>query len=382
MTKYLYHNKGFYKSNGKLFSNKIEAILEANKNSQFVEWDYHDNIFKQSQWNVEPPISLEELYKQRALQLRDAYDHLALFFSGGVDSWYILRTFMKYKIKLDEIYLWGYFEAEKDLIKNLGNNRDPGYYTREVKQSLNLIKNVLKNQKVKINVYDITRPVLEESYNSDWFYTAGTRFDPTCMIRGKFHKIFPEHDKLVQKGKKVGFMYGVDKPRLIRDDHSIYFSFLDLIMTTGTTPTNDILGEYWENDEFFYWTPNMPEIAIKQSHMIVNYLKQTNQVHLIKHINNIAAFHDESYYKVVNKIIYPDWDTKTWQIKKPTGAIYHEVSKWFIDSKLEERFRWESSLNELERLCGKKWFNKNTVKEGLRGHLSPFYKIDSIDNQK
>lgn len=377
MTRYLYHNKGIYKSNNKFFFNKIEAILEANHSSTWVEWDYHDSIFKNSLWNVEPPISLEELYKQRALQLREAYDHLVLFFSGGVDSWYILKTFMKNNIKLDEIYMWGSFEAEKKHIKKLGNDRNPGYYTREVEQAIPLVKSITKHQKVKVNVFDITRHLLKESHNRDWFYTAGTRFDPTCMIRGKFHKIFREHNDMLDKGKTVGFVYGIDKPRLIRDDNSIYFSFLDLIMTTGTLPTNDILGETWENDEYFYWTPNMPEIAIKQSHMIVNYLKSINKVHLIKHKDNIASFHDEQYYNEVNRVIYPEWNSNIWQIKKPTGAIYNELTKWFIDSNLEEKFKWESSLQELERMCGKKWFNQNTVKKGLKGHLSPWYKISN-----
>ena len=211
----------------------------------------------------------------------------------------------------------------------------------------------------------------------DWFWTSSVRFDPSCMVRPKFHKIFKEHNELLLKGKKVGFVYGVDKPRLLRDDNNIYFAFLDVIMTTGTTPTNDILGEYWENDEYFYWTPNMPELAIKQSHVVLKWLQANNKVHLIKHMDNIAAFHDEAYYKEVNRSIYKDWDHNTWQIKKPTGAIYHEMSKWFIDGQLEARMKWESSLWELERLCGKQWFNNNTVKEGLRGHLSPLYKIST-----
>jgi hypothetical protein len=148
-------------------------------------------------------------------------------------------------------------------------------------------------------------------------------------------------------------------------------------MTTGTLPTNDILGEYWENDEYFYWTPNMPELAVKQSHEVVRWLKATDQVGLIKHMTNIASFHDEAYYREVNLSIYPDWDTSTWQIKKPTKAVWNEMSRWFIEGEFEAKFKWINSLLELERICGKKWFNKGTVEEGLKGHLSPLYKIST-----
>jgi len=332
-------------------------------------------VFGKHHWELEPNKELEDLYLERALQLREAYDHLVLLYSGGVDSWYILKTFIKNKIKLDEIYIYGPFEAEEKKLASLGQDRSPGYYTREIKQSLPLLKQLVGDLDIKINLFDWTRHMLDAANNRDWFWTAGVRFDPTCMVRGKFHQIFREHNELVHKGKRVGFVYGIDKPRLLRDDNSIYFSFLDVIMTTGVLPTNDITGAYWENDEYFYWSPNLPELAIKQSHMVINYLKTTNNINLIKHMSNIASFHDETYYKEVNRCIYPEWDHSTWQVKKPTSPIYNEQSKWFLDGDFEAKLKWESSLWELERMCGKQWFNNNTVRDGLRGHLSTRYKI-------
>lgn len=372
---YLYHNKGVYRSNGKLFFNKLEAILEANQSGSWIEWDYHDAIFGQHDWAIEPPVSLMDLYKERAIQLRESYDHLVLFYSGGVDSWNILKTFIDNNIRLDEIYMFGAFQAEEKKYRELGSSKEPGYYTREIQQSLPLVKKLAEERKIKVNVYDWTTHILEAANDPDWIWTAGVRFDPTCMVRSKFHKVFREHNELLHRGKKVGFVYGVDKPRLLRDDSKIYFAFLDVIMTTGTLPTNDILGEYWENDEYFYWTPNLPELAIKQSHVVVNWLRSQNKIHLIKHMSDIGSFHDESYYQEVNRSIYPHWNSNIWQIKKPTGAIYNELSKWFLDGHFEAKLKWESALWELERVCGKKWFNKNTVAEGLKGHLSPRYKI-------
>lgn len=376
---YLYHNKGVYRANDKPFLNKLEAILEVNANpGSWIEWDYHDAIFGAHKWDLEPTVELEELYKQRALQLREAYDHLVLFYSGGVDSWNILNAFIKNNIRIDEIYMFGAFEAEEKEYSRLGFGRDPGYYTREIQQALPTLKKLVADKKIKVNVFDWTKHIVEAANDPDWIWSAGVRFDPTCMVRSKFHKVFREHNELVHRGKRVGFVYGVDKPRLLRDDNNIYFAFLDVIMTTGTLPTNDILGEYWENDEYFYWSPNMPELAIKQSHVVVNWLRANNKLNLIKHMSNVASFHDESYYKEVNFSIYADWNHNTWQIKKPTGAIYNELSKWFLDGQLEARLKWEGSLWELERQCGKKWFNNNTVNEGLKGHLSPLYKVASV----
>lgn len=372
---YLYHNKGIYGCNTKFFANKLDAIVESNQSGQQVTWDYHDAVFTAHDWCHEPEASLADLYRARAQQLRDNYDHLVLFYSGGVDSWQILKAFIDNNIRLDEIYMFGAFEAEERHLDKLGWNQDPGYYTREIRQSLPLLRQLVADRGIKINVFDWTQHILAAANDPDWFWNAGVRFDPTCMVRAKFHKIFREHSELLHRGRRVGFVYGIDKPRLIRDDRNIYFAFVDLIMTTGTLPTNDILNEYWENDEYFYWTPNMPALAIKQSHVVVNWLRSRNKLGIIKHVDNLSGFHDEAYYAEVNRAIYPDWNPHTWQIKKPKGPIYNELSKWFFDGHFEARIKWEASLFELERLIGQRWFNQNTVAQGLKGHISPMYRV-------
>ena len=127
MSQYMYHNKGVYTCNGKPFFNKIDAIIESNSSNKHVDWDYHNSIFEKCKWDVEPTLSLDELYKARAQQLRDSYDHLVLFFSGGVDSWNILYAFINNNIRLDEIYMFGAFEAEEKQYNKLGLNNNPGY---------------------------------------------------------------------------------------------------------------------------------------------------------------------------------------------------------------------------------------------------------------
>jgi len=376
---YIRANKGIYTCNNKNYFSKLEAILESNLTNQQIHWNFYDEIFSKYNWNAPSTLSIDELYKKRALQLRENYDHLVLFYSSGVDSGYILKTFIDNNIKLDEIYIFGAFNAEKRKFKDLGTSTAPGYYTREIEYIAKpTIKEILKKQNIKITVFDWEKEMLDATKDLDWFWQAGCRFGPDMLVRNNFHKRFHEHSDMVHKGKQVGFIYGVDKPRLFRDDKSIYFSFLDIILTTGTNNKNDILGETWENDEYFYWNPNFPEIPIKQAHMIVNYLKATNNINAITHLENNGDMHVPDFYQIVNRIVYPKWYHNLWQIKKPTSSTYHEVSKWFLDSNTPELLRWESSLWELERQLGSKWFNNNTVIDGLKGHISKLYKICDI----
>jgi len=152
-------------------------------------------------------------------------------------------------------------------------------------------------------------------------------------------------------------------------------SFLDIILTTGTNNQNDILGESWENDEYFYWNPNFPEIPIKQAHMVMDALNASNDHSMITHLNDNGSMHTPGLYQIVNRIIYPNWNHGLWQIEKPTSATYHEMSQWFLESNTPEFKRWENSLTELETQLGSKWFNNGTVRDGLSGHISQLYKI-------
>jgi hypothetical protein len=379
---YLYNHKGLYKVGDRAFANKLEACLALNSipGNHQVHWDYHDTVYKSAPWQHEPPVSIDELYKQRALQLREQYDHLVLFYSGGADSHTILQTFINNNIKIDEVFVYGAFKAEEKVIANLGWSKEPGYYTREV---ISITKPVLqelqKRQNFKITIWDWTDKTLEALENPNWFWDVGTRYAPDAIPRQYLHEAFRHNDRFEGKGKKVAFIFGVDKPRLFRDDHSVYFAFIDTMLTTAVGNNADINGRYWENDEYFYWTPNLPEIVVKQAHLIYNFLKRTNRIGELNHIKNLASFHAADYYKMIHPLIYPNWDTNTWQIKKSTSTVKDEFGKWFFDLAPEEsKKNWINGVKEMERVVGQQHFNKSSVMEGLVGSYSTFYKVGNI----
>jgi len=92
-----------YSVGKKLFLNKIDAILYANKNLQDVNWHFHQEIFKNYKWEEEPPLSLDEYYRIRANEIRNQFDYVVILCSGGADSTNVLKTFINNNIKVDEI---------------------------------------------------------------------------------------------------------------------------------------------------------------------------------------------------------------------------------------------------------------------------------------
>lgn len=373
---YRYNHKGFYKVGSNHFKSKLEACLELNgiPGDHHLHWDYHEDMFSKARWQDEPPVSILELYKQRALQLREQYDHLVLCYSGGADSHTVLQAFINNNIKIDEILIYGAFKAEEEVIKKLRFDREPGYYSREsLHNAMPVVKELQKTHKFKITKFDYTDSVVASYKDPDWMwekwqgigetaYTLGGRDQPNTVMFD---------DESEWKGKKRGFIFGVDKPRLLRDDHSIYVAFIDSLI--------GFLHRY-ENCDFFYWSPNMPEIVIKQAHMIYKSLKETNRLHELPNINHLASYNREIQERLIIPVIYPMWNKNVWQIKKPSNPIASETLKWVFDSAKtkETKKQWFASIKEVERQIGGRHFNNNSVMSGLTGCYSKFYKIADI----
>jgi len=376
---YIYNHKGVYKVGDKAYVNKLEACLSLNSipGNHNLHWDYHDQIFSQYKWDAEPPVDIEELYRQRALQLREQYDHLVLFYSGGADSHTILQTFIKNNIPIDEVFLWGAFKAEEKVIDQLGWSRDPGYYSREVKSIAKpVLLELQKTHKFKITEWDWTDKTLEILEDPDWFWDIGTRFAPDTIPRRFLHDAFRHTDRYDDKGKKTAFIFGVDKPRLFQDQSGVYLAFIDTMITTGVGNNADIQKRTWENDEFFYWSPNLPLLVIKQAHLIYNAFKKQSKLHLLPSKTNISGFHASDYYQMIHPIIYPNWNNNTWQIKKPTSSVTDEVGSWFFNMAPEKSMnQWRNGVLEMERLVGQRHFNQQSVWQGLIGCYSKFYYI-------
>ena len=96
---------GYYLVGWKKFHNKTLALLESKKTGYDLVWVFNNDVYGKIDWTIPIHDSLENLYKKRAQQLRDQYDYLVLYFSGGADSLNILHSFINNNIFLDEIVM-------------------------------------------------------------------------------------------------------------------------------------------------------------------------------------------------------------------------------------------------------------------------------------
>ena len=113
---------GFYLVGWKKFYNKTLALLESKKTGYEVEWVFNNDVYSKIDWSIPIEESLMEIYRRRAQQLRDQYDYLILYFSGGADSGNVLHAFLENGIFIDEIVM-----QLPEIVKPTLNNKQSHY---------------------------------------------------------------------------------------------------------------------------------------------------------------------------------------------------------------------------------------------------------------
>ena len=294
---------GFYEVNGKRFKSKLEA-LQSCKNKEWPTWNFNNEIFNKFNWTKEPKQSLYELYKIRAQQLREKYDRIILFYSGGIDSTTMLRSFVDADIKIDAIVSYGCF--------GLNNNKDMLRNLEIYRSAIPYIKELQKNYKHKLNYYllDDWQQFLKFSDES-WTTVSGTS---SLRPEGYAFNFFHENNfiqNIMSQGRTV-LLRGVDKPRIRYDEVTKRWSlcFLDSAITGldshGLTETNN-----WYDIEYFYWTPDLPELLCKQAHLIkrtfTDYPLEFKQKMFGEGNDN---FDTNEYYNYIDPLIYSKYTSQ------------------------------------------------------------------------
>jgi hypothetical protein len=369
-------NFGYYVANNKKYYSKIEAIMSLPKGNQDLRWWFYDEVFDSFSWE-EPIETLDELYTERAKQLRDSYDHLVLCYSGGADSGNILEIFDRNNIKLDEINFHGSFKTDKT---REFLSKDPSFFNAEV---YNIAEPRILELKKRwpnliVNHYDWTDSITEtynKDVNYDWIYETGSRFTPNMVARSNIHSFNREVKLLHDSNKKIAYIWGVDKPRVRFENGQWYIFFLDILMTLSTNSKSKLKNLTNEVDELFYWSPNSVKILAKQAHTIKNYIQaDPMRFDFIKRMN-MGDLHIEDYYDLIKPAIYPTTFNPMLPQCHKAKPIYTERDWWFYDKNSRAFQIWEDGLKMITDSVGEQWLNKGNIEHGVVGSISKFYKF-------
>jgi len=385
MIKHIEQNQklGYYQIGDKKFFLKPEALIEATKTNIFPEWQFNSDVFDNFAWHVEPEISLRELYRIRAQQLRDRYDYIRLEFSGGGDSATVMYSFVNNGIHLDEVIFRYPKTGEKNVTDDPFNTKPENTlseYRYAAKPLLEWIS--IHSPRTKIVIHDYSENMLKSSHDESWVFYTRDYFQPGHPFKHTVDAL-DSHKSTLDKGKTVCMLWGIDKPKICIKDKKWYLYFMDIQANCA----NPDIGE-WTNitNEYFYWTPDLPDLLAKQAHVVRTWFSLPCNRHLQHFARwpNYSFAQRTAFEHIIKPLIYPDYDMTLFQTSKPTNSFYNEMDFWFYTNfqGTHAYHAWQAGLDHLIKNIDPKYFNYEMEKPvGLIGFLSPFYYLGDADFQ-
>ena len=368
--------QGYWSSDNKKFINKYQALLHATQTKSEVNYMFFDSVWKNFDRTLLNKFSLQELYKQRAQQLRDSYDYLILYFSGGADSYNVLRSFIDNGIHLDEVCVkWCKDTIDTGIYKPNNIESSAFNYLSEWDYS---IKPVIKwlgqhHPNIKIEVVDWfkNRHLIgkEEIFNvvNHWHDVEVTSLATWS----------PNEIKMVDQGKKVGAVYGIDKPITFLYNNKWYMFFSDSATTMGTPAPYNVSGT-----EYFYWTPKLPLLAFEQANQIINATKLDNKLRDISFGPGLRDDPVRGMYLIQQQqkkhrhILYDNW-TDLFQAYKPITLDRSDKHWWIY--KYDELSMFKDSYKDMIKLhtdqLDTKFFSKDIGSTMYNTFRSPMYYV-------
>lgn len=265
----------YYSSDKKIFQNKLEAVRYQQDTDKKIYFYYHDNVYSKIDWTIEPPGTLEFHYKQQAQRIRDEYDYVVLFYSGGYDSTNILETFYYNNITLDKIVCVGAFK--QDEFKGSDSNHNGEIYLNSFPTIVNLNLERITQLCDYSEFFDDAKNFSVSEMGEEWIENIGPWFSPHNWFWRDIHKhVVPKN----MENKKVALIWGKDKPNLIQYKDKFGFAFSDVgaLSYAGEVQVDNI-------DRInFYWDPAYPLLVVKQVHELykLNEFVNSNAVYNLK----------------------------------------------------------------------------------------------------
>ena len=340
---------GYYLVNDQIYYNKYHALIEASKTNQQVRWFFNEDTFVKFPWHIEPEESLNELYRQRAQQIRDQYDYIRVEASGGADSTTVIFSFLLNNIHLDEVVFRYPKSGEKDVVGNANDISCENTLSEWEFAARSLLDWIATNYPAtKITVHDYSDIIINNTEaDESWIFKTRHYLQPGHAYK---HQITGhiDHKRLAEHGSSICVIYGIDKPKITIKDNKFFLYFID----GQANHCNSVIGEFTNvSNEFFYWSPDACKLLAKQAHLVKNWFE--NPVHYnmqyLLHWPNSNFAGRNIYEQVVKALVYPDYDLSTFQTIKPTNNIYNEMDYWFHHNfKGTKSYQvWESGIQYL-----------------------------------
>jgi len=316
----LYSPLGHYTVGDSWFYSNRDALEAGHRTGQPVSWHYYDDVWAQAHsaghWRNQ---SLKELYYARARQIREQYDYVAVMFSGGWDSRNIIESFSAQGLRIDDIIVFVTQELENS---TPFNNLNPDNWYGEIKYHAVPYAERYAHEHPGTGVIKIEwLDRVAESYKDAEQVFKDSRPKPGVFF-GRWLSVATDAQLQRRIGnRRAALMLGLDKPCVMQTGNTYQGFFPEGLIRNYTycTRSNGFPDNViWEP---FYWTPDLPELAIRGWYELINLCKQDPVI--ARAHNQATSENDRAELKFSRYVqdtmrchLYPGFDSRAWQADK------------------------------------------------------------------
>jgi hypothetical protein len=357
---------GYYQVGDLSTFSKVEALEWCRRFGHQIQYRFNDAVFDAHNWTVEPTATLTELYQRRARQIRDKYDYLVLFYSGGADSHNMLQSFVSQGIYVDEICSFGSLQGDGD--RDSFFNREVFETSAPFAQNLIDTNPVYKTTKFRfIDLSTLIAGLFDRVGIDEFAYLSNSTVSINNVARQWLRDWDPDFQKIMES-KSMCFVWGHDKPRTMHRDGKFGIHFMDINDNCVGPRVQHLNNPQW-HDELFYNSPEAVDLIIKQAHEIMRFTKSTGPDHpgWTKRVTGLGHYihHQGSEWQAywltqntISAIVYPWFNPAQFYQNKPNNSITSERDTWFWKDQIVSSSFW-TAINLVKNQWGDLWLNHN-----------------------
>ena len=339
----------------KIYTHRFEAVVESNRVNKPIYF-HAPQPYEHFDFSIPTDSSLNELASDLAKRLREKYDRIVFWYSGGTDSDYVLDIFLKNNIKIDEIVCLKRGFAQSDW--EIDDFALP---------KLDKVKNQLSE--TYINVMKPTVKDYEKYYQT----LDETKIKKGCLNFAGWLGLMQQNFYINHIGRENELILTAhEKPSIVKVGGLNYTYFLDVEIEPHPMVYNFFIDE--------------PLIHSKQSQLWLESIKKGN--------DNIDTSADERVkclyqreprnYPHTNKYYFND--PNSFIAYKSRNIRYHNSKEkiaieYCIKNCPHIIDLWLAYLDQVLEITGAKWWNENTPEMLPIGILSKFYCLDKKDTK-
>lgn len=255
----------FYQVGNQTFINRYLAVKHALDTNQEMRFNMHESAFDRVDWSREPDQTWDQLLDIRAQQIAAKNKPIVLNFTGGTDSYTIFKVFERNNIHIDILFTrLRRTDIDDQINSGVVDFLNKGIYDKTTK--------IIRRKD--------DESVFEAAYSDrDWMWT---KHGVNQQFSVGFAGDSVTDNWLAQELGTDDFISvnGYDKPSLRFEWHGVYSFQSDNNM-------NRAIGN--PKLDCFYLSPELPELHVKQSYMLLNYIRSKHPTALPR---DLMAYND------------------------------------------------------------------------------------------